>query len=45
MLMANSTVWIGYKNPETGNISGRVYSLSGSSTAINYVYKMRSCNH
>jgi len=45
MLMANSTVWIGYENPETGNTSGRVYSLSGSTAAINYVYKIGSCNH
>jgi len=45
MLMANSTFWIGYKNPETENTSGRVYSLSGSTAAINSVYKLGNCNH
>jgi len=45
MLMTNSTFWIGYENPETGNTSGRVYSLSGSTAAINSAYKTGNCNH
>ena len=45
MLQSNNSVWIGFENPETGNTVGRKISLSGSTGAINKVYKMGNCEH
>jgi len=45
LLTSSRSVWVGYKNPETGEVMGKKYSLAGSTKAINSVYKTGNCEH
>ena len=34
LIMSNSSIWVGYAHPKTGEYNGMKYSLSGSTAAI-----------
>ena len=43
LIMSNSSIWVGYADPKTGEYNGMKYSLSGSTEAIKKIYKMGKC--
>jgi hypothetical protein len=43
LIMSNSSIWVGYADPKTGEYNGMKYSLSGSTAAIKKIYKMGNC--